>query len=422
MMMFSRISLPLRLNSSSLNKNSSSFWYLNSSPSLKPSFLAQQRSVAFRTLSFSPQKLPRNLTNANVTLFSQSKQSSSFFSYSKKSFLKPFSSRNFSMPVENLSFTSEEQLPSWLNKFPELPSILTSSENIYREHKFDEALQYYQKAIKILRPHRFETEPSKLFNFLVSRYLECFGRLGQIGEIKKFCEEFLFSEIKPNEHQLAALLWYGLGDVHSQNNFFDAKKAKNCYEQSLEESRQSGIIYKTNFGVYNGLGKLNLISGNFEGALHYFDLALESTKETPVLPQSLAHLHNNRAMVYILNGKPDEGLEFTQKALDTASQPPEDILEKQRALSLMASVFRQKKDYNKALEYLDKVLEISNQLNNDLGRVACMTEIGQIYSLIGKIDQARYLYEESLKISARLSDPNVVMQVQKLIDALPPKK
>lgn len=396
---------------------------ITSSPSVSLSSVSNLKNFQALFSAQNASVLPRGFASSSVnqTLFGSkmTKVSSKLLS-SKNSF--SFTPQRNLSALELPPMGNEEEVPEWVRKFPELPKLLSDAETAYRDRDFLTSSNWYRKAIELIKQNRLEPEPGKLFNFLVSRFLECHGRLGQIGDVKTFCEDLLFNELKDEEHQLASLLWYGLGDVYSQNAFFDAKKAKKCYEQSLEECKQPGIVYKTNFGVYNGLGKLNLMSGNFESSMHYFDLALEATKETPVLPQTLAHLYNNRAMAFVLTGRIDQGLEVVKQAFEHATSPPEDINEKQRSLSLMASISRQKGDLNQALEYLDQVLQISNQLNNNLGRVASMTEIGQIYAFMGKPDQSRYLFEESLKIASQMNDPAVLSQVQRLLDGLPKKE
>lgn len=190
-----------------------------------------------------------------------------------------------------------------------------------------------------------------------------------IHQLKDFCIEILEKYVQPGEHQLVAIMTFGLGDIFCQPPLSDLNRARMYYEQSLEASTRPGVLYKTNFGAYNGLGKVCMFSGKYDEALQFFDSAMASTAETPVLPQSTAHVHNNRGTVFLMTGKLDQAVVEAKKALEFAGGERVEYNEKQRALSLLASVARQQGDLKQALQYLQQVLEVAQLIGNQPARM-----------------------------------------------------
>lgn len=76
-------------------------------------------------------------------------------------------------------YFNTEGLPGWLKDDPQLASQFQKAETLFQQQKFAEAAKFYSDVVQMMKekPDRNE-EQRKLFNFVISRFMECYGRIG----------------------------------------------------------------------------------------------------------------------------------------------------------------------------------------------------------------------------------------------------
>ena len=89
---------------------------------------------------------------------------------------------------------------------------------------------------------------------------------------------------------------------------------------------------------------------------------------------------------------------------------------KANKLGIIGSIYVQKGELDKALEYYNKGLEICHQLGNKLGEAHALGAIGLIYLEKGQLDKALTFLENSLKIYRKIDAKHLVNRTEVIIN------
>lgn len=75
-------------------------------------------------------------------------------------------------------FKGLESSGTWFEGIPEVAGIFQTAETNYQQQRFLDASRYFGQAITALVKIHRSPDQQKLFNFIISRFLECHGRIG----------------------------------------------------------------------------------------------------------------------------------------------------------------------------------------------------------------------------------------------------
>ncbi len=165
--------------------------------------------------------------------------------------------------------------------------------------------------------------------------------------------------------------------------------------------------------VYNILGVVNTIVGNYDVALSYHFKSLK-IREKINDKKSIAASYNNIALVYQDAKNYDKALEYFYKSLNIKTELKNDIAV---ALTLnnIGSIFRLNKNFNKALEFHEKAFLMVKQLNDPVVLSLTYQGMGFVYSDLGNHALAIEYFNSSFKL---LSDMGNIQGASNLLNSL----
>ncbi|MFP4363845.1 MAG: tetratricopeptide repeat protein [Spirochaetia bacterium] len=176
------------------------------------------------------------------------------------------------------------------------------------------------------------------------------------------------------EAPLARQVDYVLGKAYYLKGKFYADLAI----QYLETALESGFI---NDDLYEYLGLSYSQIGDYENSIHYFLLALEEN-ESDLLFHTLGRTY------YIM-----ENFGAAEEYLTRAVEITEDPELEEKCVSLLAEIYMNSEEYERAEEQYRRLLEI------DPRSADVHFYLGELYEEIGDTVRARYEWREALRIN-----------------------
>jgi predicted ATPase len=189
------------------------------------------------------------------------------------------------------------------------------------------------------------------------------------------------------------------------------------YFAILQDINKSSEIIEKICSVAENLGDEFLISqtmleqslilanrGDYEKSNSTILNAMEILKKLN-LPNKLAIACINLGKNHIMTGQMDKALEYCNTGLSYASEIDIDY-ERQKINAKifgdMGIVYDYSGNFDKALEFYSKQLEITEKLNLKIEKALALGNIGVVYHLTGNLNKAKEYYEQKLKISEEL--------------------
>jgi tetratricopeptide (TPR) repeat protein len=240
-----------------------------------------------------------------------------------------------------------------------------------------------------------------------------------VGKIKQSTENSRLWEVPvtltdENDSQLAGLTeylkkeiegegWYRMGQLMLKMGHFD--QAEILYNELLKSAtNDSDRAY-----VYHHIGYLKEHQGKNEEAASFFQKSLELKRKTHSSDLSLATTYNNMASMYDNRGDYSKALEFYEKSnriLEKSLLPNDPTLA--TSYSNIGLVYGNIGDYSNALQFYEKSLTIREKVlptnHPDLGN--SYNNIGDLYEKMGIYSKALEFFEKSNKILERSLPPN----------------
>lgn len=192
---------------------------------------------------------------------------------------------------------------------------------------------------------------------------------------------------KINDYELWNKSEYLAGFAHYVQN--DFTEAILHFEKSLELSRTYDFA-EGEAAALNRMGNTYQLMGQYEQALKFYQEALTINKEIEN-NQEIARNLTNLGSVYRLFGNYELAINQHLEALNIYEglQNNEGIA--WSALNI-ARLFKMMKNYNKSLEYINQSLKIYQQIEEDnqvrVGVTLCLKEFGDVYYKMGDFDKA----------------------------------
>ncbi|CAF4451144.1 unnamed protein product [Rotaria socialis] len=210
--------------------------------------------------------------------------------------------------------------------------------------------------------------------------------------------------------------WYRMGQLIPRMGYFD--QAEELYNELLENSSDDS----ERANVYNLLGWVKRDQGQYKEAVLFYGKSLEIyQKPLPDDHLSLGTMCSNIGQVYYMMSDYSKALEYYEKLLKIREKalPPthlnltdtylnfsacyENWATMQQHLSWYGSVYRDLKEYSKALDYFEKCLTIVRKTlpenHPDFGLT--YSNIGDIHHLMGDYEKALAFHRKALNIQEK---------------------
>lgn len=280
----------------------------------------------------------------------------------------------------------------------------------YYHHEYEASLSMLNEVEEIYekRPDRIN-EYSILMGFIANNY----------SQFQKFdiALEYYKKSIKIKEKNLgkSAILtaesYQGLGGLYLSKG--DYIKAKEYFKEALNINKKlHGPNHLRVSSSYNDMGLLYQTVGNYTKAFYSYQLSLEILEKLDKYNISKSSIYNNLGSLYLDLEDFSKALEYQQKALKIKKRYLDEAdIDMATSYNSLSGVFSAKKDHEKALNYSLKSLNI---IENNLGLkhldvATAYDNVGLMYKNIGNFSQAMYFYKKSLSIREDiLSKDNII--------------
>lgn len=190
-----------------------------------------------------------------------------------------------------------------------------------------------------------------------------------------------------NDYELWNKSEYLAGFAHYVQN--DFSEAIQHFEKSLELSRTYDFA-EGEAAALNRMGNTYQLMGQYEQALKFYQQALSINKEMEN-DQEVARNLTNLGSIYRLFGNYELAINQHLEALEIYEELQNNEGIAWSALNI-ARLFKMMKNYDKSIEYINQSLDIYQQIEEDnqvrVGVTLCLKEFGDVYYEMGDFDQA----------------------------------
>ncbi|NPA39305.1 MAG: tetratricopeptide repeat protein [Thermodesulfobacteria bacterium] len=159
-----------------------------------------------------------------------------------------------------------------------------------------------------------------------------------------------------------------------------------------------------------------LNTGRMVDAIELLEEALLVFQENSALKE-LANVLDTLGDLYHLRGSLDRALKAYKACLDVCEEEADEISTAVIAEKI-AHVYREKKDYDRMLPYLYRMLEIAEKFGDAHRAARALAGIGDAYKAKGNIEAAKDAYSIAYKIYKGLGAGELADIVKKALDSL----
>lgn len=330
-----------------------------------------------------------------------------------KEFFEKLLNENFDELFINGKF---EKLWKWCDSINE--NEIINRKNIYYYKgilskfylgKLDKAVEYLDMAIA---QSKIEKDENFTITATVSK-LEIMMNQGKTSETLEILTEL---EKIPASDINKAKIFYYLGNIHFQKNELEAALE---YANKALELCQSSDESTITEDIYNMLGNINIIRGEFVHAIHYYELTLSITRSL----QKKLVVRGNLAILYSRSGRFSKAriyFEETQKIQRFFTSPVFDIVVKMTEYNLNFETG----DYERSFLLAEEINRSAIKLKNSQYLYLSCQFLGECSHYLGKTENSvKYLeLAEKYMNSTSINDSmlNLLLNTISKFDTKPP--
>jgi predicted ATPase len=285
---------------------------------------------------------------------------------------------------------------------------LTSGEKAMSIFAFDEAQNYYRKALEgIGMVEVDETTAGKEVLIL--------NRLGEIasiqgdwrGALRNHYEAIRLCEGEDLDLQ-QSLAYRMVGKIEMQRS--EWKIAIESFERALKISER----IKDHRGLadaFSGLAWISWKVGDHEKTLIYSNRAIENAKR--IKNESLvakAYIDIGNSYNELLSNY-DMALEYYENALRILERDKTDMEQLPRAYNNIGDVYMKLEQFEKAIDYFKKVLDITEKTGDIKLKAFGTSNVGECLSRMGEFDEAKPYIDEALKMFEKVDNRYMISQM-----------
>jgi tetratricopeptide (TPR) repeat protein len=291
----------------------------------------------------------------------------------------------------------------------------------YNQNNIDKAIEYFNKALLVAKSKSVKDEANALNSLGTA-----FRRKGENGKAKEYFVKALSVLKETQENKILAKTYQNLGLVN-----FESGEYENAIKMYIEAEKLRNIIgdLKGQGIALNNIGNVYYSWGKYETAISYYQKAIKIFENINYV-NGIASCHSNIGMIYIKMKNLVSAKEYLEKALEEsiALGKKKEIANaygqlvnlhskiiNEKFLKLYGSnwekeIMKCKKpdeiiaEYKQCLEYNQKALEISKEINDQQQTANCLNNFGTIYSMTGNSSKALEFLQGSLTINKKIGN------------------
>ncbi|MBG1257806.1 tetratricopeptide repeat protein [Nostoc commune] len=256
-----------------------------------------------------------------------------------------------------------------------------------QQSRFREAIYLCKSTLEITKNHSVFKEIAY-----------CEHQQGEVDQALKYYQQALKLCPPDNEPELASIYHY-FGILKSQKGEVDEAIA--LYNQSLEINERIGNV-QGKAATLHQLASIYANKGEVDKAIALYKESLEIKERIGDIQGKAATLHQ-LASIYAHKGEVDEAIALYKESLEIKERIG-NVQGKAATLHQLASIYANKGDVDEAIALYKQVLEIDESTGNVQGKAATLHQLAGIYADKGEVDEAITLYKESLEINERIGN------------------
>ncbi|SFD45987.1 Tetratricopeptide repeat-containing protein [Lentibacillus persicus] len=218
----------------------------------------------------------------------------------------------------------------------------------------------------------------------------------EIGEVKASSD--IISEL----YHDSTIEWMLLGELAFMCDF---KLARRILSSAVKEMEESGEMDRIKLARgYLVLAEAEENLEKYVRAIKYFKKGLTYFQDNEAPDQyMILYLHFKIGMMYSMKNEADESLHYLNKVIELAGDSNEEL--KINSLVTIAKTFGSKNENEKAYPYLQEALGLleGSSLENKLSHAEALTEMAFYYFDQSKLAEAVPYYENAVNVYKRLS-------------------
>ncbi len=331
---------------------------------------------------------------------------SCYFTNSKNlkiSLLKYLLSNSIVLAQEQENLDNEEKADEWIKE----------GSQYYQNHQLKEALQAWQKALKIYRQLSLNDEQALALGNLGIVYRELGNYDKSINHLNQSLAIYQTMSNKKGRQGVAIALdnlgntYKILGQYHQAIKYYDRSLK---ITEELEDIEGKGATLANRGGSYAQLGQYTEAIRDYQASLN-----IAEKLNNPNMKGSVLH---NLGSVYQSQGKINEALNNYNESLNIAINNNNKRLERS-VLGSIGIAHRMFNDYNKAIDYSQQSLEIAREIGDPQKIAIGLNNLGHNQLSLGKLIEAEKSLREAIQkwdeIRSQLDDDFQISQFETLI-------
>jgi len=271
---------------------------------------------------------------------------------------------------------------------------------------FTEALGYYKKALEDIGTQEVDEKTLEKEVNVLNRIGEIYAIQGDWrSALKHHYEAIKLCEGNKPQKSLAYRL---IGMIEMERA--EWKIAIDSFEKALKISE----VIQDPRGMadaFSGLAWISWKIGDHEKTLIYANKSIENAKR--IKDESMvakAYIDIGNSYNELLSNY-DMALEYYENALRILQRDMTDLNQLARAYNNIGDVFMKKNEYEKAIEYFKKCLELSNKTGDIRFRAFGTANIGECLCRMGEGDKAKPYLDEALKMFEKSDNRYMISQM-----------
>ncbi len=195
---------------------------------------------------------------------------------------------------------------------------------------------------------------------------------------------------------------YLLAAAKTARELYAVEEAFSFYKKLLSIDERIGLNTECRKSMEEGLGDINLFTGNPQEALLHFNRFSELVNESEDTAGKIRALRKS-AECFRITGKLKEAEELSLKAVETAFGN-DNTAERIESLNTLASVYASKADYEKMIEKSNEALGYCKQIKDVKNSSVCLGSLGTAYWHLGNYPVASAHLNEAASIQRNIGD------------------
>jgi signal transduction histidine kinase/Tfp pilus assembly protein PilF len=260
--------------------------------------------------------------------------------------------------------------------------------------RFDDAFQYFEKALEILNELNDKLGKAKVIQSIANIYLN----LGDYKYALDYLHRCLLILKDLDEKQFEASILSTIGLAYQESGDFTS--SLESYLKSMQIYSESSIDIPAS--LLNNIGIVYMNLEDYETSLDYFNRSMKlATEKNNVLDRAFAL--GNIGIVHSHLKNYERAIEYYNESFVILHSLGNKLAES-NALVNIGNAYKDLGQYDKAIDYQQSHLRLQEEIADLSGKASALLSIGNIYFEMSETEQAKKYYLDALRISQDIGD------------------